>query len=63
MPKKAVVLTGDSLREPYDSKYCKTIDCHYRQGNKCTLQECVRNHKAILYWQITGRLHLMDGGT
>lgn len=29
-------------REPYNSKYCKAVDCSKRHGNKCTLDECIR---------------------
>lgn len=29
-------------REPYNSKYCKEVNCSARSGNKCTLDECVR---------------------
>jgi len=47
-------------REPYNSKYCKAVDCEFRHGNKCTLEECVRNHKCILYWEQFGKLHPHD---
>lgn len=30
-------------RIPYNSKYCKAVNCQYRSGNKCTKSECVRN--------------------
>lgn len=46
--------------EPYNSKYCKEVDCEYRHGNKCSLEKCVRNFKCILYWESTGTLHPMD---
>ena len=29
-------------RAPYNSKYCKEVNCHLRRGNKCTVAECVR---------------------
>ena len=38
-------------REPYNPKYCKEVKCHLRKGNKCTVEECVRNHKQIVYWE------------
>lgn len=38
-------------REPYNSKYCKVVDCSKRSGNKCTVAECVHNYKRILYWE------------
>ena len=41
-------------REPYNSKYCKEVDCSKRSGNKCTVEECVHNHKRILYWEKFG---------
>ena len=45
-------------REPYNSKYCKEVDCSKRSGNKCTVVvwECVHNHKRIVYWEIHGEL-------
>ncbi len=50
----------EKLREPYNSKYCKAVDCKYRQGNKCSIDECVHNFKCILYWERTGNLHPKD---
>ena len=29
-------------REPYNSKYCKAVECPHRKGNKCTLETCER---------------------
>lgn len=47
-------------REPYNSKYCKAVNCEYRHGSKCSIAECVRNFKCILYWERTGQLHPKD---
>lgn len=48
------------LYEPYNSKYCKAVDCEYRHGNKCSIEKCTRNHKCIIYWEQTGKLHPQD---
>jgi len=42
-------------RKPYNSKFCKFVDCIHRRGNKCTIEECIYNHKWILYWEIYGK--------
>lgn len=41
-------------REPYNSKYCKAVNCSKRSGNKCTVEECVHNYKRIKYWEHFG---------
>ena len=43
-------------REPYNSKYCKAVKCSKRRGNKCTVEECIRNHKRIVYWEQMGEI-------
>jgi len=50
-------------REPYDSKYCKEVNCSYRSGNKCTEDACIRNgsNKRAIYFSIHG--YLPDGDT
>ncbi len=35
--------------EPYNSKYCKAIDCEHRHGNKCRIPKCV-HPKKIRWW-------------
>ncbi len=48
-------------RVPYNSKYCKKVNCHLRSGNKCTVSECARtgHEKWPEYFTIHG--HLADG--
>jgi len=48
-------------REPYNSKFCKFIDCSKRHGNKCKVAECIYNHKWILYWEMYG-VYPPEGG-
>ena len=45
-------------REPYNSKYCKEVNCPLRSGNKCTLERCTRNgnEKRAIYFTIHGVL-------
>ena len=40
--------------KPYNSKFCKFVDCVFRSGNKCLSKECIYNHKWILHWEING---------
>ena len=47
-------------REPYNSKYCKEVDCSKRSGNKCSVERCVHNFKRIVYWEQTGEILLED---
>lgn len=35
--------------EPYNSKYCKEIDCPQRHGNKCLVEKCI-HAKEIRWW-------------
>ena len=42
-------------REPYNSKFCKFIDCIKRHGNKCRVAECIYNDKWIRSWEIYGK--------
>jgi len=48
-------------REPYNSKYCKEVNCHWRHGNKCTEASCLRigNEKRAIYF--TNHGHLAEG--
>jgi len=48
-------------REPYNSKYCKEVNCPLRSGNKCTIPECTRigAEKWVMYFTENG--HLADG--
>ncbi len=41
-------------RIPYNPKYCKEVNCHLRQGNKCTVLECARkgHEKWLEYFTI-----------
>ena len=43
-----------ALREPYNDKYCKEINCPKRSGNKCTEDNCTRDggDKWAAYWTI-----------
>ena len=45
-------------REPYNSKYCKVTNCHWRRGKKCTQESCLRpgNEKRAKYFTNTGNL-------
>ena len=45
-------------REPYNSKYCKEVNCHLLSGNKCTVEECARKgaDKYASYFTATGEL-------
>lgn len=45
-------------REPYNSKYCKEVNCHWRHGNKCSQEKCVRegNEKRAMYFTAYGQL-------
>ncbi len=49
-------------RIPYNSKYCKEIDCEFRSGSKCTKSECIAKggNKWAVYWTDFG--YLPDGG-
>jgi len=44
------------MRTPYNIDYCKAVKCSQRKGNKCTMPECIRNHKRILFWEQYGVL-------
>ena len=48
-------------RTPYNSKYCKEVNCPLRSGNKCTVPACER--KGALKWPIYFTIHdtLADG--
>jgi len=37
-------------RIPYNSKYCKEVNCVLRTGNKCTVSECTR--KGAMKWPV-----------
>jgi putative ribosome biogenesis GTPase RsgA len=41
-------------RDPYNSKFCKFIDCVHRHGNKCEVEECIYNMKRIIFWEKFG---------
>ena len=45
-------------REPYNDKYCKEVNCHWRHGIKCTEASCLRNgnKKRARYFTVHGVL-------
>ena len=47
-------------RVPLDSKYCKAVNCHWRSGNKCTLQTCQRVGCLKLTYYFINNGHLAD---
>ncbi len=49
-------------RTPYNDKYCKEVNCHWRSGNKCTQASCIRsgNEKRAIYFTSTGQLAVGD---
>ena len=51
------------MRIPYNSKYCKEVNCSKRSGNKCTMPECTR--KGAEKWPIYFTMHgeLAEGDT
>ena len=46
------------VRDPYNSKYCKAVNCSHRSGNKCTLPSCERTvgDKWAVYFTTYGTL-------
>jgi len=48
----------NKFREPFSSKYCKAVKCHWRHGNKCTQPKCLRsgNEKRAAYFVKAGKL-------
>ncbi len=48
-------------RIPYNIAFCRYVKCEYRQGNKCSQPECIRegSDKWAAYWTEYG--HLADG--
>lgn len=48
MPKK---------EEPYNADFCRAQSCeHLSEADKCELDECVYNHKWVVYWETHGHL-------
>ncbi len=45
-------------RVPYNDKYCKATNCHWRSGNKCTVASCLRlgNEKRSHYYTKKNKL-------
>jgi len=45
-------------REPYNSKYCKAVNCPRRSGNKCLESKCIRHgcEKRAVYFTQQGKL-------
>ena len=41
-------------RKPYNSAFCRAVECDKRHGNKCEIEECLYNHKWIVYWETYG---------
>ena len=41
-------------RDVYNSDFCKFKKCIHRQGKKCKVEECIYNHKRILFWEKFG---------
>ena len=48
-------------RIPYNSKYCKEVNCHLRSGNKCTVAACARKGAEKWPAYFTEQGHLADG--
>ena len=44
------------MNKPFDIEFCRYVKCPNRQGNRCIVDECIYNHKRIIYWQHFGRL-------
>ncbi len=49
-------------RDPYNDKYCKEVNCHWRHGSKCSEATCLRNgnEKRAHYFTDYGVLAIGD---
>ncbi len=46
------------MRIPININFCKFAECHYLEGEECTVEECIYNPKVVAWYiqnQIMGR--------
>jgi len=46
------------MRIPLNINFCIFAECHYLEGEECTVEECIYNAKVVAWWvqdQIMGR--------